>query len=286
MAEVHPRTPNRPSLIHRFLDWLVLSHWRAINEEHLGRPTGPRSADFKAVVTIVVAGLVLTFMQYIVLRGQLQEAVSKQLPALVGSFWGAAGLLLEKYASLLRNITWSVGCAFFYFVIPGLVVRLVYRERLRDWGMRAKGYLRHLWIYGALYLLLVLPVIGVSFTPAFQQGYPFYKTANGLQDFLVWEAFYALQFLTLEFFFRGFMLHGLKEKLGATAILFMVVPYCMIHFQKPFLETTGAIIAGIALGVLSLRTRSVLGGATIHVAVAVTMDVAAVLHHGGFGAAH
>ena len=47
-----------------------------------------------------------------------------------------------------------------------------------------------------------------------------------------------------------------------------VVPYCMIHFQKPLPEALGAIVAGVVLGALSLRTGSVLGGAAVHVAVA------------------
>jgi membrane protease YdiL (CAAX protease family) len=51
----------------------------------------------------------------------------------------------------------------------------------------------------------------------------------------------------------------------------------MIHFRKPLFETIGAVIAGSALGVLSLRTRSILGGFLIHVAVAISMDVAAIL---------
>jgi uncharacterized protein len=53
------------------------------------------------------------------------------------------------------------------------------------------------------------------------------------------------------------------------------VPYCMIHFSKPLPEALGAIVAGVVLGTLSLRTGSILGGAMLHVAVAVTMDVLA-----------
>ena len=94
-------------------------------------------------------------------------------------------------------------------------------------------------------------------------------------DFAAWQALYALQFVSLEFFFRGFLVHTLKRDLGAHAVFVAVVPYCMIHFQKPLPEALGAIVAGIVLGTLSLRTGSVLGGAAVHVAVALTMDVLA-----------
>jgi membrane protease YdiL (CAAX protease family) len=56
----------------------------------------------------------------------------------------------------------------------------------------------------------------------------------------------------------------------------MVVPYCMIHYGKPMPETLGAIVAGIVLGTLAMRTRSIWGGVLIHIAVAITMDMMAV----------
>ncbi|MDB4975327.1 MAG: hypothetical protein JWN48_3668, partial [Myxococcaceae bacterium] len=49
-------------------------------------------------------------------------------------------------------------------------------------------------------------------------------------------------------------------------------PYCMIHFSKPLLEVLAAIPAGIVLGLMAMRARSIWGGAALHVAVAWTMD--------------
>jgi hypothetical protein len=60
----------------------------------------------------------------------------------------------------------------------------------------------------------------------------------------------------------------------------MVVPYMMIHFQKPAAEAFGAVIAGSVLGVLSLRTLTIWGGIFIHCAVAVSMDVMSLLQRG------
>lgn len=266
------------ALLARLFDRFVAQHWRAIDEE---RQDGDRG-DLRAVLTVVTSAVVLTCMQYIILRGALQEAVASQLPELVTRLGAPRfGALLGEYRSLLRNITWSLGCAFFYLVVPGALVKLVFRERLRDWGLSTAGYFKHLWVYAVLFLPVGAAVCAVSFSEAFQQSYPFYKSAKGVADLVVWEMFYALQFFTLEFFFRGFMLHGLRRRLGVGAIFVMVVPYCMIHFQKPILETLAAILAGLVLGVLSLRTRSVLGGATIHVAVAVSMDIAALAQTGG-----
>ena len=72
------------------------------------------------------------------------------------------------------------------------------------------------------------------------------------------------------------MLFTVARYVGSYAIFIMVIPYVMIHFGKPFAETIGAIIAGIALGTLALRTRSIFGGVLIHVTVALSMDVLAI----------
>ena len=90
-----------------------------------------------------------------------------------------------------------------------------------------------------------------------------------------WEVLYAAQFVSLEFFFRGFLLQGLRRALGSNAIFVMIVPYCMIHYGKPLPETLGAIGAGLILGTLAMRTRSIWGGVLIHIGVAMTMDVLA-----------
>jgi membrane protease YdiL (CAAX protease family) len=127
---------------------------------------------------------------------------------------------------------------------------------------------------------LILPAVWIaSGTDTFRHTYPFYRLSNRSSfDYWSWELMYALQFLSLEFFFRGFLLHGLRRALGANAIFVMAVPYCMIHYGKPMAETMGAIGAGIILGTLAMRTRSIWGGVVIHVGVAWTMDALAVAH--------
>ena len=109
--------------------------------------------------------------------------------------------------------------------------------------------------------------------------YPFYRlAARSAFDLVAWELLYAAQFLALEFFFRGFMLAGLRRSVGVHAIWIMVVPYTMIHFGKPLPETLGAIFAGLILGTLALRTKSIWSGVLIHVSVALNMDLLALGH--------
>ena len=240
-------------------------------------PPGRQSADARCTITFVVSALVLTMLSYAVLSRDVQLGVSQMMLDALGYVAPDLREAIRPYDRLGRNICWSLGCFAFYFVLPAIVVRRVFGHRLKDYGLNTDDFFKHLWIYVVMFIPVACLVLIVAKNPDFQRQYPFYKNPQGLLDFAIWEFFYALQFFSLEFFFRGFMLHGAKERLGRFAIFAMVVPYTMIHFRKPLYETIGAVIAGSALGILSLRTRSILGGFLIHVAVAISMDVAAVL---------
>jgi hypothetical protein len=95
---------------------------------------------------------------------------------------------------------------------------------------------------------------------------------------MAWEAMYFAQFFALEIFFRGFWLGVLRRSMGSGAIFAMAVPYCMIHYGKPYLEANAAIVAGIALGSLSMRTKSIYQGFLVHITVAALMDWLALKH--------
>lgn len=185
---------------------------------------------------------------------------------------------------LLQLLYWVGWCVVTYFVLPALYLRFVMKKRLRDMGLNFDGFLSHLWVY-VLMFAVVLPLVWyVSRDPGFQMQYPFYRYAAEDPDgFWIWELGYAAQFFSLEFFFRGFMVHGFKDRFGAYAVLVMMIPYVMIHFGKPMPETFGAIIAGLVLGVLSLRTGSIILGFLIHVSVALSMDLVSVWRQGALG---
>jgi hypothetical protein len=74
------------------------------------------------------------------------------------------------------------------------------------------------------------------------------------------------------------MLRGL----GSGAIFALTVPYCMMHYAgKPYAEKMLSIAAGVALGSLAARTRSVWTGFFVHATAAFLMDVFALAHLDG-----
>ena len=185
-----------------------------------------------------------------------------------------------EYGALREFAWWSGSKVFGYIVIPAVALRIA-GIPLSECGLRWRG--TKLRVYLWLFLLVFPLVFGVSFTQPFQHTYPFYKLApRSLFDLLAWEAMYGASFFALEFFFRGFMLMPLRRAFGPYAIFVMSVPYCMIHFHKPVPEVTGAIFAGIILGTLAMRTRSIMGGVMVHIAVAWSMDLLSMWQQGAF----
>jgi membrane protease YdiL (CAAX protease family) len=246
----------------------------------LSRPAALRRV-FTVLACVCVSLLILHYSRYSTnlhaLLGylgqwQMQDA-HYYLRALETSGW------LE-----LTGYVWWTGCHLLTFILlPWLVIRFLFKEKMVDFGWRWNQVSQH-W---RGYLLLLSPilvfVVLVSFGEDFVNHYPFYGHAGrSWLDFLLWELLYISQFIFLEFFFRGFMLNALRPALGANAIWVMCVPYLMIHFPKLWLEATGAILFGLFLGILALRSRSIWGGVLVHAGVALSMDIAALVRKQDF----
>jgi hypothetical protein len=172
----------------------------------------------------------------------------------------------------------------FYLTIPLAIVLLVFRESPARYGLRFYMTRRTAILYVGMFLVMVPVLVWASTREAFLGTYPFVRDLGDtwVRTIVIWEFAYVARFICLEFFFRGFLLFGLEEKLGYSAIAASTLPYGLIHFAKPFPEAMGAICAGAVLGLLALRTRTILGGAIIHSAVAVSMDILALWRRGFF----
>lgn len=194
-----------------------------------------------------------------------------------------AGVTTSGRREFNRLLWWSLVQIGSYVVLPFLVIRFVLRGRLRDFGLRRPALGSHVLPYVLIVAVAIPFVVGASFAAGFQAKYPFYDLApaEGLWPYLWWWwGLYAVQFVALEFFFRGFLLHGLVPRLGYVSLFVMLVPYNMIHYGKPMPEAFAAIVGGFVLGTLSLRTRSIWWGAAVHISIAGTMDVLALTHAG------
>jgi hypothetical protein len=188
-----------------------------------------------------------------------------------------AGLELPFPPIVQGYIWWSLACLLFMVVLPTCVLGLGTRTSPRDLGVRLTAKQREWKPYLILYLVFLPIIYLVSRDPEFLKTYPFWRPPGLEIDgaFLAFQAFYCLQFFAVEFFFRGFLVLGLKPHIGRMSVLVMLAPYCMVHFYKPMPEALGAIGAGLILGFLAWRSGTILYGWLLHYGVALTMDLLA-----------
>ncbi len=267
--------------------WFFRGTWRELDAEALAlrRDLAARGeVDYRPLVALTLVALILVMQEYYG-RGDFFELTVR--PWIVRHARANPHGLFDPdvYGELYLRLWWGLTRIGGYLVPLALWRFFFPRDRLADFGLRGTGFLAHAWIY-ALCVVVMVPVLWlVSHQPDFATYYPMYKQAGrSWLDFAIWELLYLGQFFTLEIFFRGFWLRAMRS-FGAGAIWSMVVPYCMIHFGKPYLEACGAMVAGVVLGSLAMRTRSIYAGFLVHGTVAILMDVLALYRRHGLPSA-
>jgi membrane protease YdiL (CAAX protease family) len=246
-----------------------------------------QQADRKTISVLLMTAIALSLQNFFDHPYYVHEMLQRLSQFLTGSEnLGALGrAILSWNESHLDVLTWWAVTAYLtYVVIPLVVIKFVFRESVSQYGTKIHGLLSGWPIY-LVFVLVMVPLVWIfSAEPHFQKTYPFLNISPGhrppLQDLIRWEILYGLQFVALEFFFRGFLLHGLKHRFGIYSVFVMTVPYCMIHFRKPMPECLASIIAGVMLGFMSLKTRSIWLGAALHISVAWGMDFASLSRKG------
>jgi hypothetical protein len=242
--------------------YFTVDQWAIIDAEY----RDPKAkTDAKGISSLILMMLILTINRYFGRSTTFRVMAGNAIYSL-------------PFPHIWAYLYARISSSFLYLVIPALFIYIILHERLSDHGLTLKGIGRYKWIYIAMIMVVIPMVFVASRSSSFMEKYPLYPNAgNSWSEFLIWELTYCFYFLTLEFFFRGFMLFSMARYIGAYAIFAMDIPYVMIHFGKPFAETLGSVFAGIALGSLSLRTRSVFGGFLVHAVIAISMDVLAIV---------
>lgn len=223
---------------------------------------GDLKSESVPFVVLIVAALALAAVNYLQAPLWFHEGFPEAVRPLSPFVWWAG----------VHALTWVV--------LPIAVARRL-GFGLQALGLGAAGLSSKLWMYAVLYLVSLVFIAVAAMQPSFLDTYPFLRP----DEASVWSwrlllgfwLLYGVQFFCVEFFFRGFMIFTLRPRFGYGAIAVMVVPYAMIHFPKPMPEAMAAIVGGLVLGWLAFKTQSIWGGVLLHVAVALSMDVLAML---------
>lgn len=261
----------------------LLQVWQALDQEATAERTNPADSSYRAAVALITAAFCLLLIHYLKFATTF-EAVLEWLSRYGGQeagYWQQQ-LTSTGFFPLLAYVWWWCWHVVGYVLLPVLVINYILRDRVSAYGLCLGSLVQHLKWYALLAVPIICFACFASFRDDFVAVYPFYRQAHRSGfDLLAWECLYLSQFACLEFFFRGFLLHACKPAFGANAILVMCLPYLMIHFPKPWPEATGAIFFGLFLGMLALRTRSIWGGVLVHVSIALSMDLLALLQTHG-----
>ena len=263
----------------RFLE-TPLNRITAEQREFLESPAG-RGVDRQAVVVLVSTALLLTAQHYLFMGTHLTALVdwASRVAPVAWILDLRDWVERPENAQFARLTYWAIGQQIVYVAVPLAINRFLFGHPLAYYGAKRAGMFADWRLYLGMAAVMTPLLWIASTTERFRETYPFYRVSAEeplWPRFWIWEGLYLAQFVALEFFFRGYVLHGLRRSLGVYAIFAMMVPYCMIHFAKPLPETCGAIVAGIALGFMSLKNRSIWLGAALHMYVALSMDLAAI----------
>lgn len=233
----------------------------------------------KVTIVMMTVGLCLLLIHYMKYSSTMMATLQ-----MASSWLGEQPHYLKRqiqasgFAHLISYAWWTSWHIVGYLLIPAIIIKWLLKEKVVGFGWRWNETHQH-W---AGYALLITPILFfiflVSFRDDFLNHYPFYKQAGrSWFDLISWEVLYLIQFITLEFFFRGFFVQALRPSMGANAIWVMCIPYLMIHFPKLWPEAFGALLFGLFLGILALRSRSIWGGFLVHAGIAITMDIASLV---------
>ena len=130
-----------------------------------------------------------------------------------------------------------------------------------------------------LMLLIMVPLIALASTQKdFLQMYPKAGFISQLDlpakkwHYIFYELCYGFDFISIEFFFRGFLILSLLKICGPHCIVPVACFYCSIHFGKPLGEAISSFWGGLLLGIISYNTQSIWGGLIVHLGIAWLME--------------
>jgi membrane protease YdiL (CAAX protease family) len=175
---------------------------------------------------------------------------------------------------------WFVGDFISLFVIPFLIIKIILKEKIKNYGISIGDYKTGLKLT-VIFLLIMIPIIWfVSSEPIFAATYPLLVNArDSWSIFFLYECGLLFYLFAWEFIWRGFMLFGLKEKFGYYAVIIQMIPFVILHDGKAPVEVFGAILGGIALGILAYRTKSIYYCVITHAGIMFSIDFISTLRY-------
>jgi CAAX protease family protein len=224
-----------------------------------------RSVDRKVIIIFVSVAVLQTTSWYYTSRAFFEVHFLNDLQ-------------FNPHVYLIEYLYWFIGDFFTFFILSVLIIKFLLKENLKDYGLKAGDSHAGLIISLCFLVFMVIIIWFVSSSKPFSATYPLLASAKySWNVFFIFETGILIYLFAWEFIWRGFMLFGLEKNFGYSAVLIQMIPFVILHNGKPAAETFAAILGGIALGILALRTRSIFYGFITHIGVMFSIDFISVL---------
>lgn len=141
----------------------------------------------------------------------------------------------------------------FYFIIPALIIVLLFRDDMRAYGFQLGNWKLGLLVTAGACIGMGLILWFLARTPDMQAYYVRRTPETVLQ--IVWLN--AVEMFGWEFIWRGLLLFAFARAFGpGPAIFLQAVPFAYMHLGKPEFETLSTIFGGAAFGFIAWQTQS------------------------------
>lgn len=228
-------------------------------------------------------------LRFAIRAGEMKPGVILLASALLltlHKYFGSSQFLTKTYAGLtdFYAATFMFITAFILLgILPLLMISFLFKDSLKEYGLQMgdwrSGFTFIFWLFPIISILMLYPS---SNTQEMIVYYPLDKEAGAsVFKFFRFEIIRVAFFYTAwEFFFRGFMLFGLRKYVGDwLAICIQTIPSCLWHIGLPAGEIFASIFGGILFGVMALKTNSILYPFILHFLIGVTLDLLIVIQY-------
>lgn len=180
---------------------------------------------------------------------------------------------------LFSRVYWFLFDGGLMFLLPALSIKFVFREKISDYGFRPGDVKFGLYSSLVFFIAMLITVWFVSGSLKFASTYPQggSKVSENFTIFFLYELCILIYMLGWEFFWRGYILFGLKEKFGYYSVFIQMIPFFILHKGKPEIELFASIFAGLILGIQALRANSFIYSWLLHWLVMFSIDGLSVL---------
>ncbi|MFW6138661.1 MAG: CPBP family intramembrane glutamic endopeptidase [Spirochaetota bacterium] len=171
-------------------------------------------------------------------------------------------------------------------IVPVFIVRLGFKERPKDYGL---GFFSSRPIVQVFITMLGIAIVTpVTFfgarNPDLASLYPLVQNAgSSWVNWLKSSGIYFLYYVGYEFAFRGFLLMGTKDDIGAwQAGAVSLAATVLLHVNRPQPETIMAVVAGMIFPFIVIKLKSLWPVILIHAYAGISLDYWIIMNRGGF----